>query len=493
MAPLRRGRRKRGGGRGRGRGAVEPAAAEETHYQDSCHLSHNSTNPETSQDHQECVAAACPAPPRYPTRRSRAFFAECASLSLRHPVRSVCIPSHESHSVTHATRILNETNDGPVSSNGDDSITSQQPPQHSVVSDSAAISSPDEGTLRYPYEIGDLELIRKDNAAPNVDNFVTSGSTVRSAPVSKHSLDLDNLTTNLISQRQGPQDVLDVHQPVTESCRVSRGEERPEKSTTDYVPRKSQCLSRSHSINLTEFARRLQDDLDDDPEEVESAIDPAFDCINGHRVKREIAPLLRVIFEKYGDITCESDVGSDTILAFFLERLCAIFRRLEQTSFFDITNIELNDMLDQVCLFEREKLNVGWLREKLEYISQTKISFQEYLRFKEDEAKQDASIGSLETELVDYRRELSDLQQKISLVEKKISAAEEDLVAKRDKADQTRKVASDIKAREHRMMILLDAATQSDVKTNSNRKMYAMAMELDEVSQFHSRCKLGES
>ncbi|XP_011087072.1 uncharacterized protein LOC105168637 [Sesamum indicum] len=313
-----------------------------------------------------------------------------------------------------------------------------------VVSDSAVISSPDEGTLRYRYEIGDLKLISKDNAAPNVDKFVSPGSTDQSAPVSKHWLYLDNLNTNLISQCQGPQDVLDVHRPVSESCRVPHGEERPERAPLTMFLEKARA---SHSINLTEFARRLQEDLDDDPEEVESAIDPAFDCIYGHRVKIEIAPLLRVIFEKYGDITSESDVGSDTILAFFLERLCAIYRRLEQTSFLDITNIELNDMLDQVRLFEREKLNVGWLREKLEYISQTKIGFQEYLRFKEDEAKHDASIGSLEKELVVYQRELSDLQQKISLVEQKISAAEEDLVAKRAKADQTRKVASDVKAR----------------------------------------------
>ncbi|KAL0358029.1 UNVERIFIED_CONTAM: hypothetical protein Scaly_1488600 [Sesamum calycinum] len=296
MAPVRRGRRKRKGGGGGGEAVEPPAAAEETH-QDSCRLSHSTTNPKTSQDHQECVAAS-PASPRYPTRRVRAFLAECATL--RHPVRSVYIPSSQSHSVTQATRILNGTNDGPFSSYGDDSITSQQPPQHSVVFDSAAISSPDDGTLRYPYVIGDLKLISKDNAATNVDKFVTPGSTDRSAPVSKHWLDLDNLNTNLISQCQGHQDVLDVlNRPVSEICRVSGSEERAEKSTTDHVPRKSQCLSRSHSINLTEFARRLQDDLDDDPEEVESALDPAFDCINGHRVKIEIAPLVRVIFEKY--------------------------------------------------------------------------------------------------------------------------------------------------------------------------------------------------
>ncbi|KAL0364082.1 UNVERIFIED_CONTAM: hypothetical protein Sangu_0505800 [Sesamum angustifolium] len=89
MAPVRRGRRKRRGGGGGGEAVEPPAAAEETH-QDSCRLSHSTTNPKTSQDHQECVAAS-PASPRYPTRRSRAFLAECATL--RHPVRSVYIPS----------------------------------------------------------------------------------------------------------------------------------------------------------------------------------------------------------------------------------------------------------------------------------------------------------------------------------------------------------------------------------------------------------------
>ncbi|KAK4429948.1 hypothetical protein Salat_1295500 [Sesamum alatum] len=491
MAPGRRGGRGRGRGRGRrgrGRGSGRGGAAEETH-QDSCHLSDNSTNPKSSQ-HQDCRVST--ASPRYPTRRSRAFLAQCATLSLRHPVRSLLIPS-QCNSVAPAPGILNETNDGSVSSNGDDSITSQQSPQHPVVSDLAAISSPDEGTLRNRYEIDDLKLIRKDNSAPNVDKSVSAGFTDHSVPVSKHWLDLGNLNSNLSSQCQGPQDVLDAYRHVSENCRLSHDDERPEKSTTDYVPRKRQCLSRSHSINLTEFARKLQEDLDDDPEEVESAIDPAFECVNGHRVKIEIAPLIRVIFEKYGDITSESDVGSASILAFFLEHLCDIYKRLEQTTIFDITNIELNDMLDQVRLFEREKLNVGWLRERLEYISQTKISFQEYLRFKEDEAKHDASIGSLEKELVDYRRELSDLHQKISLVEQKISAAEEDLVAKRAKADQTKKVASDIKARvktlwkqtlEHQMMILFDAATQSDMTNNSNRKMYATIHGLDEVAAF---------
>ncbi|KAI3461944.1 hypothetical protein Pfo_018607 [Paulownia fortunei] len=72
--------------------------------------------------------------------------------------------------------------------------------------------------------------------------------------------------------------------------------------------------------------------------------------------------------------------------------------------------------------------------------------FQEYLSFKEEEAKYDVSIGNLEKGLEVYQNELSDLHQKISLVQQKISVAEEELVANKAKADQIKKVALDIKA-----------------------------------------------
>ncbi|KAL0391479.1 UNVERIFIED_CONTAM: hypothetical protein Slati_4533000 [Sesamum latifolium] len=64
---------------------------------------------------------------------------------------------------------------------------------------------------------------------------VSAGSTDWSAHITKHWLDLDNLTSNLISQCQGPQDALDAYPPSREKYVVSHGEDRPEKSTTDYV------------------------------------------------------------------------------------------------------------------------------------------------------------------------------------------------------------------------------------------------------------------
>lgn len=289
-----------------------------------------------------------------------------------------------------------------------------------------------------------------ENTVKDVDTSVSTRSPSWSLPVSMEP----------ISQCQGPQDaqqvapqaaslqdLLDSYPPSSENYVVSHIGDKPEKSTTNYVHRNSRCLSTSQSLNITEFAKRLQDDLDDDPEEVESAFGPAFDCVNGHKVKIEIASLLRAIFEKYGDITTGTDVKSSKILSLFLERVCDIYERLERTTFFDVTCIELNDMLDEVRYFEREKLNVRWLLERLEYISQTKISFQEYLSVKEEEAKYDASIGSLEMELEVYQRELSDLHQKISLVQQKITAAKAELVVKRVKADQSKKVVLDIKAR----------------------------------------------
>lgn len=272
-----------------------------------------------------------------------------------------------------------------------------------------------------PTNFGDFQSNKKDKCIPNVGNSVLAGSAQGSqAPPS----------FNFTEYVQKKQEDLD------ESCG-----NKPEKSTAnDRVPSNSQRWSRYNSLNITEYAKRQQDDMDDDPEEVESALDPAFDIVDGHKVKKETAPLLRAIFEKYGDITIGSDSKPSNFLSYELERVCDIYARLARSKFYDVTRIELTDMLDEVIYLEHQKLNLGWLRAKLEYISQTKINFQEYLSIKAEAAKDEACIGIQKEKLEAYNRELADLQEKIS-------AAAEELRAKESKSDQSRKMVLDIKAR----------------------------------------------
>lgn len=245
----------------------------------------------------------------------------------------------------------------------------------------------------------------KDHPLPNV----STGSHCWSGPSDSNHLyyTLDDLDMQLFTQFQ---DALQAEDRI------------PEKSTTSNVGQTSRCTS----LNITEFARRHQDDTDDDLDEVNSSLDPAFVFVNGYRVKKEYGPLLSAIFEKYGDITKESEGKPPNIVSFFLERACAIFERLKGMKFSQATQKDLTEMLDEVCFLESQKLNLGWLHEKLVYIRETKKSFRDYLTVKEEGKRSDATIASLRNEM---------------------SSIEEKLVVELAKSDQIKKRASDIKAK----------------------------------------------
>ncbi|KAH6764983.1 hypothetical protein C2S51_016232 [Perilla frutescens var. frutescens] len=217
----------------------------------------------------------------------------------------------------------------------------------------------------------------------DVESSASTESDGISGPYSQHQINLDNLCAKPISQVEGPQEV------------------RQEKSTTNDVPLSDHCLSPSHGLNVTEFARALQDDSDDDPDEVESAPDPSHDIVHGYRVKIEIAHLLRDIFKKYGDITVDANVKCHypSIISFFLERLCAVFQRLEKTKLSDLTLHEINEMIGELQCIESQNINAKWLLEKVQEISEARTNLKKYMMFEDEAEKYIQSNDSIHKEV----------------------------------------------------------------------------------------------
>ncbi|GFQ04923.1 hypothetical protein PHJA_002636400 [Phtheirospermum japonicum] len=215
-------------------------------------------------------------------------------------------------------------------------------------------------------------------------------------------------------------------------------------------PTKSECSS-YHSFNVTEFAKRLHDDINEDPDEVneaESALGPGFTQVHGHRVKSEIAPLLEGIFVKHGDITAECTLESPELRSHFLGRLCSVYDKLQQAKFPEkITHVELDEMLLVVRDCEKVKINVGWLRARIEYVSDTLTGYYKYLRFKERGAEYEKYVESKEKELGVYEGELAELERKVCLVRQRVCTAREEVVAKRAKAEEMKKMVEEIKTR----------------------------------------------
>ncbi|EYU24088.1 hypothetical protein MIMGU_mgv1a010780mg [Erythranthe guttata] len=250
-----------------------------------------------------------------------------------------------------------------------------------------------------------IRLRSTDNQTNNgFDNISASaGSANWSPPISYQTLDLDNLTSKITAQYcQSP-------------------------PPPNMQQEKSFCV--------TEFAQKALDELDEDPEEVVS---------NRFIVKKEVAPLLRAVFDKHGDITSECVLKSPKILSHHLEDLCDIYMKLEGTTLGNITRIELDNMLEQVDDFERVKMNVGWIRKRLEHISRAKKGFLEYIQLKQEAKKDEEASARAEKKVELYTREVCEVKQKLSEVKQKLSEAEEEVVANKAKADESKRVVLDI-------------------------------------------------
>lgn len=203
--------------------------------------------------------------------------------------------------------------------------------------------------------------------------------------------------------------------------------------TYDGPSTNNRCLSASRSLNLTEFAKRPKDD--DDEDGVESAL-----CIRGHKVKPEIAALVGAIFDKYGDITAESRVKSPSIIvSLFLERLCNIYQRLKQRKLAEIAYAEINEMLDELYHYEKQKFNVRWILEKVERIYEANKDAEKYLLVKEKAAKCREANERIE-EVIEMN------ERHIALIQKKIAAAKREKEGNEAMAKECTMMAMDIRA-----------------------------------------------
>ncbi|KAH6818458.1 hypothetical protein C2S51_002061 [Perilla frutescens var. frutescens] len=93
-----------------------------------------------------------------------------------------------------------------------------------------------------------------------------------------------------------------------------------------------------------------------------------FINVQGYKMKKEMAPLLKAIFNKYGDIAKESTFTMES-RSCLLELVCSIYKRLEASKFTQLTTLELESMFGQIGDLEIVKVNVGWLHRRLDQIS----------------------------------------------------------------------------------------------------------------------------
>lgn len=114
------------------------------------------------------------------------------------------------------------------------------------------------------------------------------------------------------------------------------------------------------SMNFT-FSGISRASEESDEEEAQSVISDSCVSVGKYHVKANAAPILQLIFEKYGDIAAGSRLESASMRANYLECICLVVQELQSTSFKELTKSKVKEMLAVLKDVESAQIDVSWL------------------------------------------------------------------------------------------------------------------------------------
>lgn len=364
-----------------------------------------------------------PAPSRYPKRCGKAVVGQCEILttSSRYPLRSAKEATSHDSTLTPAKKILAGKTDSlsptAVHIPNLDNLNSELPFQTQVSNNPAAehLKSEDQSQQYYKWLENGGETIENLNDLMEIEQFSSDLHPIHAQEK------LHAPAAPAIPTPPPPHDIVfENHLANTEATEASdvigngREEVLPKNLGQNAAP------TQSFSLNLTEMAAMSYDNSSDD--EVHSAFNVALVTVNGYRVKEEFASLLREILSKFGDIAKDSSLQSVRLRSFLLETVCLIFQKLQGTTYTEITSMDLKSMLDDIDGIESVRVEVGWLRKRMEEIKEAKLLQKGSSSLKGEKTRINEAIEKAEREVERYKVEMKMLQEKISLVEGKLAA-----------------------------------------------------------------------
>ncbi|XP_059670814.1 uncharacterized protein LOC132316338 [Cornus florida] len=393
-------------------------------------------------------------PSRYLTRNAKAVLGQ--GSTLRYPIPSTkwchCCTLTPTRTYFKATDIsIPATGDIPIS----EKITSEFPIQIQV-SDSPAASMmyPPKRQKTTPNHTGSPRLAKRGKAIRSIYDSTTISSTSNvevhlekliSEVIIPHILEDEELK---VGAALSPPHVVvsDKHLPTREANEASSIVGSGPEGSASNGNQREENLGRTLSPDLTEMTEML-DDISCDLDEVGSFLDSTLVTVNGYVVKPEWGSLLRAIFSRYGDIAKDCSVVSIRSRSSFLEMICEIIQKLHDTEFIRITPVDLKSMLDQVRDLETVRMEVGWLRERLDDIFEAMQLFRGYSTLKEAQRRKVPAIEKKKEELKSINMEIVDLLEKFVFLKEKAALAEEELTPMKAEAEKIDETVSETKAK----------------------------------------------
>ncbi|KDP41978.1 hypothetical protein JCGZ_26996 [Jatropha curcas] len=143
--------------------------------------------------------------------------------------------------------------------------------------------------------------------------------------------------------------------------------------------------------------------------------------VEGYEVKASVAPVLRAIFAKYGDIAANCQYKSPSDRASLLEIVSDVVHRL-QSSDIPLTLSEIRVLQNEMKDLESTRLKLSWLTQPLEKISEVEKIAEMRSMLKSVKANSMMVIKAATKELEEALMELVALQKRMGEAEKRINA-----------------------------------------------------------------------
>ncbi|XVE87412.1 hypothetical protein DITRI_Ditri18aG0115500 [Diplodiscus trichospermus] len=139
--------------------------------------------------------------------------------------------------------------------------------------------------------------------------------------------------------------------------------------------------------------------------------------VGEYTVKPELAPILRAVLLKHGDIAANSTLNSMQCRSSLLEIACGIIQKLQETKMENVTELELQSMVTSVSDLESVKLQISWLHKRLDEIVEAVRLVKHASALNEDKRKILEEIEKMEKELESCQTKKPELQKKSVRIE----------------------------------------------------------------------------
>ena len=171
----------------------------------------------------------------------------------------------------------------------------------------------------------------------------------------------------------------------------------------------------------------LHDNEDSDGGETESVVSESRVPVGKYHVKESFAPILRSIFEKYGDIGASCHLESVVMRSYYVECVCFVVQELQSTPIMQLAKSKIMELMAILKDVESAQLRVAWLRSIVDEITENIELIDEHCVAETAKANSDREVESLNKELESNLEILAQKEQEVTDIKTRIEAIRERL------------------------------------------------------------------